>query len=209
MVDLFHVKKLTSDFQNHGQTFFGQTWTPASPPGPTSSPPLLARCCRFCRKCHQASDRVGGWWLVSGNNWNQQALMWSSSSSTCSIMPHVDRGTCMFEVTAARMQKRATRKRTASRRWSKRISSWGRERNAIVDLFICNHDLTDNEGYVMDHVHFWYTSILGWSGFCICILSNVGAAPESPVYTLKWVKQTSNSQPLPGEPSARWCNTNN
>ena len=69
-------------------------------------------------------------------------------------MPHVDRGTCMFEVTAARMQKRATRKRTASRRWSKRISSWGRERSAIVNLFIRNHDLTDDEGHVMDHVHF-------------------------------------------------------
>ena len=57
----------------------------------------------------------------------------------------------MFEVTAARMQKRATRKRTASSRWSKRISSWGRESNAIVNLFICNHDLTDDEGHVLDH----------------------------------------------------------
>ena len=39
--------------------------------------------------------------------------------------------TCMLEVTAATMQKRATRKRTARRRWSKRMRSWGRERNAI------------------------------------------------------------------------------
>ena len=91
----------------------------------------------------------------------------------------------MFEVTAARMQKRATRKRTASRRWSKRISSWGRESNAIVNLFIRNHGLTDNEGHVLDHWIMFISDTLAFSdglGF-VFVFCQMLFLPRSPQCT--------------------------